>query len=372
MTDGYGGVKFVKKYFLVIIFVLFILVISGYLFFFHFKKNSVFEKEPEISSLNPPTIISFGTFLFWNEVEDAKEYEVYSNDCLLTTVSDTRFELGILNKETKYYVKAKNEKIISEKSNDVLASKNSEFTNDEILNLSKTATYNSTIPENVKKVILGSSTTSSTIDLCIKLERRNSDITFELHNIIIDGSISTMDSTFSRRTKNYNVIFEVYGECKIKGKNGSNGKDYSSEYFNNTEMCEAGEDGEDAIIVPTAIIKGPGNLTISGGNGGNGGIGASTTTWESSATPGVGTNGGNGGSAIKTSYLILIMDVDSSIILSDGIGGKKGIPGMNNSILTGPLVSAMWKDIYDVGKDGTRGNSIIETKLILKGNIKLT
>ena len=122
--------------------------------------------------------------------------------------------------------------------------------------------------------------------------------------------------------------------------------------------------------MPSTVVVGSGNLSVSGGNGGNGGVGSSTTEYEKVSGPGPGANGGNGGSAMKTSHLFLNMDGgEYSVSISDGKGGLKGKPGKNGSIYTGPLATIMWGDVYDIGKAGVDGKSIVVSRKVLKGKL---
>ena len=81
-------------------------------------------------------------------------------------------------------------------------------------------------------------------------------------------------------------------------------------------------------------------------------------------------DGGNGGAAVKTSHMILRMDSGNcSVSLSDGKGGLKGKPGKNGSIYTGPTVSLMWNDMFDIGKAGNDAKSVMVVKKIVTGKL---
>ncbi len=326
---------------------------------------------PKISTdLLPPYLISFGSYISWDTVKNATEYDVYCNENLIATTQITTYEIGNSISDANYYVVAKNKNKKSDKSNIVLVSKSYNFDNSEILDLSNTFSYNAAVPSSIRKIII-SNNFSTSFNLSANILKRNTDLTFELHNVDILGRINTFDNSYSRIDQNYNVIFHIRGNCSIQGNHGVNGSDFSDSRYNNSESNAGdGGNGNDAIVVPTAIFTGCGNVKIFGGNGGNGGIGSATTTWEASKVPGKGSNGGNGGAGIKTSFFILNMDNGTyDIAVTDGIGGKKGSPGNNGSIITGPVVSAMWKSIYDIGKSGKDGRSSFGTKKILNGKL---
>lgn len=335
--------------------------------------SNINRQPPPVSTqLLAPYATYFGTYLSWDEVQGADRYNVYCDGQLLGTTNQTSYIPSELDKDCQFYVVAENSisDIISANSNVVEVSKNCNFSTDEILDLTSSSYFASTISPSIRKVIIGNNS-YSTFSLCAELAERKHDIIFELNNVTVSGSIVTANSSYRRSDNDYNVILNVNGECSINGINGQDGTDYSDPMFDNKEFdAGKGTDGRDAMIIPTAVITGNGNLTISGGNGGNGGKGSSTTTWESVNGPGAGADGGDGGAAIKTSYLIIDMqDYLCNVSIVDGSGGNKGTPGENNSIITGPVASLMWDDMYDIGKSGENGESIILTKKIFKGEL---
>lgn len=317
-----------------------------------------------------PYVISFGNYLSWDEAKNADEYDVYKNGVYLETTAKTFYFTQETSGDDEYYIVAKNKDMQSEKSNIAFVSKNKNFASDEILDLTDKSNFHGTIAPEIRRVIIGNDT-DSVFGILAEIEDRTSDLTFLLNNVTVNGSIFTKNRSYSRKDNNYSVIFDVTGECAIRGENGLDGSDWSDARFDNLEFIAGeGENGQDAVIVPSAVVVGSGNLSVCGGNGGNGGVGSSTTEYETVSGPGPGANGGNGGSAVKTSHLFLNMNGgEYSVSISDGKGGLKGKPGKNGSIYTGPLATIMWSDVYDIGKAGVDGKSIVVSRKVLKGKL---
>lgn len=317
-----------------------------------------------------PYVVSLGDYISWDVAKNADKYDIYKNGVYLETTTQTEYFIGDTSADEEYYVIAKNENIESEKSNIAYVSKNQNYDSGEILDLTGEMQYSGTVKSGIRKIIIGQDV-SSAFYLSIEIEERSTDLIFRLNNIAITGSITTANCSYSRKTNNYSVIFEITGECFVRGENGADGVDWSDKRYDNKEL-DAGEGyrGKDAVIVPSMIVRGNGNLSIVGGNGGNGGIGSSTTDFEKVNCPGAGSNGGNGGAAVKTSHIILRMDSGNcSVSLSDGKGGQKGKPGKNGSIYTGPTVSLMWNDMFDIGKAGKDAKSVMVVKKIVTGKL---
>ena len=318
-------------------------------------------------TISAPRIIAFDSYISWDPVNYALQYDVYCNGILAETLSDTIYMYNLLEDDSEFYVVARNGENSSRPSNTVVASKGIGFTEDEILNLSNRDSFCEQIPSVVRKVVIKASM-QRTVTFEATICERTRDLIFDLENVTLIGFIVTENQVFSRLIANYNVIFYVNGDSRIFGKEG-----WSSaiKFPDNSEKDgEPGGDGADAIIAPTVIFRGSHPISIQGGNGGNGGDGSATTTY-SSKTIGKGSNGGNGGRGIVTQYMIVNMDCDDiSVSVFGGVGGKKGSPGTNASIITGPLVSMMWSDIYDIGKAGKQGKGINGIVKIIKGNLE--
>lgn len=320
------------------------------------------------TTVSPPRILSFNSYISWDKINYADSYDIYKNDIFIDSVTSTQYLIGDLTEDSTYYVIAKNNQNykFSNPSNVITVSKNKNFFQDEILNLSNSSSYNGTISSQVREVIIDKAEFCSMRFNC-SIESRDRDLIFELNNVKLNGFIKSKNDDYSRLKNDYNVIFDITNNCEIKADNGLTPDivfDDNSEH----DGIDGGK-GDNAIILPTVIIRGSGNITISGGNGGNGGNGASTTTW-SDKTIGKGSNGGDGGNGIITQYLIIDMVNEESLIkVYGGTGGAKGTPGNNVSLLTGPLVSAMWDDIYDIGKKGNNGVSVIGIINTIKGQL---
>ncbi len=321
-------------------------------------------------TLLAPYVMTLGDVLSWETVTGATEYQIYCNGQVIGKTEKTQYVLGSRTQDESFYIVASNGRKNSEKSNEVIAWKNTNFSQEEILDLSDKSSFQFNISQSIKKVIVKKETATDFYWAGL-IEERESDILFELKNVTLNGSIKTVDGKYDRATHNYSVIFLVEGTCVLRADAGLNGNNYSGDSWTNSEMDGGdGKDGKVALTVSTAIFKGNGSLQIYGGNGGNGGDGASTSTWEAVNGPGAGSNGGNGGAAIKSSYFVLQMDTMGWISYTDGSGGRKGEPGENNSIITGPGASLMWNDMYDIGKNGSSGSSSLGKRIIIQGNLK--
>ncbi|MDE6075282.1 MAG: hypothetical protein K2G26_02470 [Clostridia bacterium] len=316
----------------------------------------------------PPYLMSFGSVLTWDTDPNATEYELYRNGQYESTVTGSHYDAGQVTEDCEYTVVAKNGDKSSTKSNVARVCKNSSYAEGEVLDLSDSSSYNGTLPNSVRKIVIRKQS-SVTMSFCCLIAERTNDLTIELSNVSLVGYISTVNCEYSRLKHNYNVIIDVKANCSVKSSDGADGFDFSDSVYDNREVdAGSGSDANNAIIVPSLVVEGEGALVISGGNGGNGGVGSSTTKWEASNGPGAGADGGDGGAGLKTSYCVVNMNGENSYVsVSDGKGGKKGKPGNNGSIITGPAASAMWKDMYDIGKAGKDGKSEFGSIKILGG-----
>lgn len=332
-------------------------------------------KPPKVSDdMLAPRIISFGNILWWDDVIKATDYEVYRNDVLCDTVKTAMFRLTNVTEDSEYFVVAVDKKTSerTEKSNIVTVSQNNNFTAEQTLDLTGGGSYSGEIPPSVRQVIIGGASRSD-FNLSAVLQERANDITFVISNVSITGFIATENFSYKRADNDYNVIFDVTGQCAVKGPTGDDGFDYSEKIYDNKEIdAGSGSNGGSPLVLSSIVVCGSGNLSIVGGNGGNGGIGSSTTKWEAVNGPGAGADGGDGGDAVKCAYLVVDMDSDEcNVCISDGVGGAKGKPGTNGSIITGPPATAMWKDMYDIGKAGKNGKSVIGSKKIIRGSVTI-
>ncbi len=320
-------------------------------------------------NLVTPEATSFHTLISWKEIEGATYYEVYKEGTMLGSTENLYYGLeNVRDSIGKYTVVAKSSSEKSRHSEEVLVSKNSGFQAEEVLDFSERTSYHGTISSNVKKIIIGNET-ESTFALDVTLEKRTSDIIFELSNVAITGSIATPDKQYQRESYNFNVVFSLTGKNSINGIDGQNGADYSdSKYKNQEKNGGRGEDGGCPLIVSSAVFSGNGNLTLVGGNGGNGGNGSYSEGLFSTANPGKGSNGGDGGAGIQCAYCVLDMGIDGWVFATSGEGGKKGNPGGNGAVLSGPINSLAWSN-YDIGKNGDKLENVIGQRIVRQGQL---
>ncbi len=318
--------------------------------------------------LDAPNVMAFGDYISWEEIKDAEKYEIYCDEVLIDTTDKTTYTFGEIDEDISVYIRAINGKKKSKDSNTVVLCKTKKFLESEIIDMSELTEYSAIIQSNIRKIIIGNEMQSEFILNC-EIADRIADLTFELHNVDIVGGLITQSKTYLRSDNNYNVIFNINGECSFTGLDGENGFDYSGSSYKNQEInAKKGEDGKSALTLPSIIVTGTDNFTIKGGNGGKGGRGSSSADW-ADALPGKGANGGDGAGAVKTSYLLVKLSPEKRVVIIEGTGGEKGLPGINGSVLTGPWVSMAWGN-YDIGKQGKVGESIITTKKLISGNLK--
>lgn len=318
----------------------------------------------------PPTLSSLGTYLNWDNVGDGITYQIYDEEKLVATTAKTTYKLEEQKVDSDYYIVACNTTGKTIKSNTVTVSKNTNFSSSEILDLSNETNYVEVISNQIRQIIIDKANLAE-FYLDAMIAKRTTDLYLKLNNVSIYGTLAAEDYNYSKKENNYSVIIESEGNCTFKGRDGRNGSDFSGEEYNNKSYdAEPGGDGDDCIVVPCLIIKSQNSFKIQAGNGGNGGKGSGTTAYDATNTPGKGSDGGDGGTALKTSYLILdLANNSNTLTITDGKPGIKGEPGVNGSIITGALVTAMWKDMYDIGKNGKSGRSIINKTLIIKGEL---
>ena len=325
---------------------------------------------PKINDeLRDPYIISYGTFFEWEYVNYATEYEIYCDGVLICTQTENRFNLGEIKKDCVFFVIAKNNKSVSCKSNEINVSKNCNFSSEEVLDLSNYNKFTGYINSQIRKIIINKNHKES-MELSSLLEKRSHSLFIEISNVDLFGRgvLGTYDSNYSKYEHNYDVFIDVSGNCSIKGMDGIK-SNYLPEPDTEFDGIDGGH-GHNALLLSSLTITGSGNLIIEGGCGGDGSSGSDSTTY-SEKTIGKGSSGGNGGNALICSQLVVDLDEqNNTVTLKGGLGGKKGEPGKNGSIITGPLVSMMYDDIYDIGKNGLNGKSFIGVAIVNKGELK--
>lgn len=305
------------------------------------------------SKLTTPNVSVVGNTIYWDAVEGAVNYEIYQNDSLLTTVTDTHYVMSENNVTSQIYVVAKDSDSSkdSEKSNKVVVYKQADFTEEESMHIALSS-GGYTIPTNINYVQI----TGSSSNAYIVVADRTTDLFIELLNVTITSPegkscIMSSDGSYDASAKRYGVTI------KVTGTNVLTGGDYTSvpstPSDNSGKKGTQGGDGGSGIVLPLVAITGDGSLTLNGGKGGAGGTGAASSGW-STARYGNGGNGGSGGCGIKTTTVIVSMSITGIIKAYGGLGGAKGAPGSNGSVVSGPLNTSNWSNCYgSVGSDGS-------------------
>ncbi len=340
--------------------------LSGCGFFGDGDDNNIYYQPGEHPfTVSAPYVISLGNIIKWDACKNADEYLIFQDNVKILTTSETQIEIEDTSIDHTYTVIARNIKsnVESEESNIALVSKSFGFDQNEILELDpqNIGTYY-TISPSIRKVVCKSNE-PIVVDSNFIIHDRKYDLFFELENITLSSMeqavITTQDGTYSRADQNWNLIFAVSGECGVKGKDQTF---VPAQPADNTEKRGSnGISGTDAIIAPTVVVRGSGEFTVSGGNGGAGGRGANSTTWATSFY-GDGGNGGVGGDGIVTQFFVLQMESNGIVYVNKGIGGTRGAPGINGSILTGPWSTADYNEHYGTsGKDGTALRGLVIT-----------
>ena len=221
----------------------------------------IIEEEEKIK-VSAPYILSLGDFIIWEQCSNADEYLVYCDEELVMTTEDTRADVEDLSADHVYTVVARNieHDVLSEESNEAVVSKNSNFTDSEILDLSGQnigSIY--TIRSSIRKVICKAET-PQVYNTTFILDRRKNDIIFELENVTFQSKdeavISTYDGTYSRARENWNLILNITGECSIQGIPQT---EVPQKPANNSEKKGGnGLAGTNGIIAPTVVITGDG------------------------------------------------------------------------------------------------------------------
>lgn len=326
--------------------------------------NTHYQEDEQPFTISAPYVVSLGNIIRWDACKNADEYVIFQDDVKILTTTETQVEVEDASTDHKYTVIARNTEnnTESEKSNIALVSKSFGFGQNEILELDpqELGTYY-TISSSIRKIVCKSDE-PMVVESNFIIHDREYDLFFELENITFSSMkqavITTQDGTYSRADQNWNLIFTVSGKCGVKGMDQTF---VPAQPSDNTEKRGSnGMPGTDAIVAPTVVVRGSGEFTVSGGDGGVGGRGANSTTWATNYY-GDGGNGGVGGDGIVSQFFVLQMESDGVVYVNSGIGGARGAPGVNGSILTGPWSTADYNEHYGTaGKNGTalRGSII--------------
>lgn len=317
-----------------------------------------------VNKVSAPYVREYGDCLTWEPVKGADVYYVYRDGQKIGETTEGEYVVGALESDSEIYVVAedKDENVRSKESNTVTVSKNTNFSEDEILDLSQEYVWEGDIEANIRQVILKK---DATITAKFTLKERKQDITFLLENTQVVGENVIEDLQLDYDCP-YGVIIHTKGTSSIQGEKG----DYYAGTFpvDSEKNGVDGGDGGNAVYASNVVIVGEGNLTVTGGDGGNGSDGAATSAYKT-YVPGKGSHGGDGGDGIVCKTTFVNMDEKGTVTISAGKGGAKGKMGANNSIATG-----LWVDVgnaflrtYDIGTAGKDGISLSGVILVKSG-----
>lgn len=314
------------------------------------------EKEPPESineKLGSPEVSSVGGTVFWERISGASLYEVYRNEELVQTTDKTYYICDDNIQTEQVYVRAvsddRTEK--SEPSNNAAITKQTNFFEEEKLEIHlEDGEYN--VAPNINYVLV----TGKSSNACIVISDRTTDLFIELDNVSIcapDGR-SCIFVEKDYQMCRYGVTIKVNGTNLLNG--GDCLKVPQTPADNTQKKGLEGYEGGSGIVLPQINFIGNGNLTLNGGKGGKGGSGAASSGL-SPVCYGNGGDGGTGGSGIKTRKLVFAMTTQGVVKVFGGLGGEKGSPGNNGSVISGPLNTSKWAKCF--GKEGKNGEGLI-------------
>lgn len=350
-----------KKILMSLMTIVFIVLLSGC----SLLKN-ITKKVP----LDNPKINSIGNIIIWESIQGAESYDIYINDSFHSNTIDNYIIIDEIAEQSTAYIiaKDKEEKRNSQKSNECILHKNTNFTSDEVKIIELQNNCNYIIEEKIKYVEIN----GTAKDCFIKLEHRYTDIVIKLNNVNLlsaegENCISTYDKTYDVEKNPYTVMIQLEGENVLIGS------DYtqipSTPNSNTEENGIKGGDGGSCLVLPNIIFSGSGNLHLDAGNGGQGGKGAASADW-ANKWPGCGGDGGDGGNGISCTNFILNLEKGHYIEAFGGIGGQGGSHGVNGSATTGPWLSMSGKLDSMNGKKGSNGFALLGNKKIYSGIFK--
>lgn len=306
-----------------------------------------------LSTLSAPEVTVIGNTLIWDSVKGAKEYEVYKDDNLVSTVGATNYSSVDNDRTAQFYVVAvsKNGKKKSDPSRKVAVYKQAGFTEEETMNITlESGVY--VIPSNISYAVVTGSSDNATISIA----DRTTNLVLELNSVNITsvqgkGCITTNDGTYDSQKYGFSVTLVVKGINVLKGSAINSMPNQPSN--NSQKKGSTGYNGVDAIVLPTIAITGDGSLTCTGGKGGKGGQGSDSSGSifsGSLASPGNGGDGGTGGYGIATTKLVMVMEATGTVNAYGGEGGQEGMYGANGNVSTG-----FWNNMLDTLKKGEKG-----------------
>ena len=309
-----------------------------------------------------PEIVRQYSSISWDQVKNASSYDVYKNGELLETITSNVYDVGTeFSQDSTYYMVAHSDefKRDTKKSNEVIYYKNTDFAEGETITVKSASSVS--VSNNIRNIVLDGYSGSITLDIA----DRTADLIVTMKNSTLT---SGLDFTVANEKTPYTTVFVLSGNSSITGTNGKSYTAADKGKTNSEINGKPGGHGQTALKAGALVIKGNGNLTLTGGNGGNASEGADSkgvTTKEC----GKGASGGNGGNGLTCSSLTLAIGDSYKLKAVGGTGGKKSKPGENGALLSGPIITAAWFN-WDIGKDGSAGvGTSISTQIIISGEI---
>lgn len=220
------------------------------------------------------------------------------------------------------------------------------------------------LTSSVKKVsILADKRT--TVNANFVIQKRQSDIEFELENIILQGNTdveNTIAYDEEASDSEGSIVIKLFGSynaiyCGYLPPSGADGE--NSALFQHGGTGGAGGDGGSAVRGNSVCIISEGDAVFAGGNGGNGGKGGNASGLN---CVGSGGRGGNGGDAIKADKVQLFM-LNGTF---SATGGKGGAGGKRGDTYNGGLINNRTD-----GADGANGaGTAAGEKIALRGSFE--
>jgi hypothetical protein len=325
-----------------------------------------------VEPLNKPTgVFVAGNAVFWNKVTNATDYNIYKDDVLLASTDNRYYVIEELTSDVFISVQAADENgknSDSKKSDAIIMLKNTNFSTDEIINITLDNDIVYEIESSINKVVLSMQTNYESVNnVQIKILDREKDLTIELNDVVIYGPnnepvISNYIKSVIYTNAPYTVNFVVHGDNEIYSGQAVGVPPKPAE--NTQTKGGNGYNGQDAVLLSQANFMGTGNLSLHGSDGGQGGVG-SDSSGISTAVYGWGGDGGDGGNGLNCSKYVLNLSAASTLSGKAGNGGTGGSPGNNGSVISGPFNTAEWSNRF--GAKGYDGLPFSGTEYIISG-----
>ena len=294
----------------------------------------------------PEGVEATGRYISWRAVEDAVEYEVLVDGTVQATTEELFYMLPDQNKDSKVTIQALAEggKKRSKPSAEVKVYQNSQFLEEEILNIEMVPGEVQYIPASVRCVYV----TGIASDARIMIQDRQEDLVVRMRDTVIVAPEGQSCIT-SETVLSCAVYLSVEGNVKLSVAPVTTVPATPAD--NSGQTGKTGTSGGDAVCLNNLILCGDGELTLQGGDGGRGGKGSTAKGILTTATSQNGGNGGAGGNGIRCTKLILAMNrMDQRVHVSGGVGGAGGAHGDITVSISGAVTGVM-----GVLKDGQKG-----------------